>query len=79
MVRNEGYTMGWERTEIVGILPAVAHLKVVIFDNETDKPLKKMATFLFSDTVDLLNVCADGEDTLPAGNRVGADDGVLGD
>lgn len=38
-----------------------------------------MAALLLGDTVDLLYVGADSEDTLPTGDRVGADDRVLGD
>lgn len=38
-----------------------------------------MTALLLRDTVDLLHVCADSKDTLPAGDRVSTDDRVLGD
>jgi len=77
-VRYEVLIWGWEHTEIIGVLPAVAHLQVVILDNKSNKPLKKMAALFFRKTIDLLDVRANGEHTLPAGDRVGADHGVLG-
>ncbi len=64
--------------EIIDVLPAVADLKVVVLDNELGEPVEEVLGFSLAEAVDLSNVVANSEDTLPAGDRVGADDGVDG-
>lgn len=51
----------------------------MVLNNKSHKPVKKMAALLLGDTVDLLYVRTDSEDTLPTGDRVSADDRVLSD
>lgn len=64
--------------QIVHVLPAVPHLQVVVLDDELHEPAQEVRRLLVAEAVDLLHVVADGEDGLPAGDRVRADDGVDG-
>lgn len=71
-------TLTREHTKIVRILPAIAHLQVVVLDNKSYEPVEEMPALLLGDIIDLLHVRANSEDTLPTGDRVGTDDRVLG-
>lgn len=65
-------------TKIVLVLPAETDLQVVVVDNQTDEPLQQVVTLFFGQSINLADVVTDGEDTLPAGHGVGADDRVDG-
>lgn len=64
--------------EIIRVLPPVAHLQIVILDNELDKPIKRALTLLLGQLVDLLHVVSNTEYRLPAGHRVGPDNWMDG-
>jgi hypothetical protein len=65
-------------TEIVLVLPAETDLQVVVVDNQADKPLFQVVTLFLRQPINLADVVADGEDTLPAGHGVRANDRVDG-
>lgn len=64
--------------DVIGVLPLVAHLQVVVLDNELHEPVEEVLALLLAQAVDALAVVTDGIDGLPAGDGVGADDGVDG-
>jgi len=59
-------------SEIVRILPAVAHLQIVVINYQTQKPREKPFALAGGESVDVLYVVAEGEDRFPAGYGVGA-------
>lgn len=61
-------------SEIIDIAPLVTNLEVMVLDNELHKPGQEMLGLLLREPIDLLDVRADGENTLPSGHRIGADD-----
>lgn len=50
----------------------------MVINYKPHEPVKQRAALLLRQAVDALHVVADGEDALPAGDGVGADDGVRG-
>lgn len=50
----------------------------MILYNQSDEPLEQMATLFFREIIDLLYVRPNGKNTLPPGDRVGANDRVFG-
>lgn len=48
----------------------------MILSDHAQELIEKVVALSLSKAIDMLNVVADGEDGLPAGNGVGADDGV---
>ena len=64
------------RTDVVRRLPLQPNLKIVIPIDEIEEPGEKLLALLVRQTIDVLDVPADGEDALPSGDRVGADDRV---
>jgi hypothetical protein len=50
----------------------------MILSNHTEELIEQVRRFILSQTVNVLNVVADSEDGLPAGDWVGADNWVLG-
>lgn len=64
--------------QIIHILPLMPNLQIVVLDNELHEPLQRTLGLLGRELVDLLHVVADGEDGLPACDRVGVDHGVDG-
>jgi hypothetical protein len=65
-------------SQVIHVLPAVPHLQVVVLDDKLHEPAQEVRRLLIAEAVDLLHVVADGEDGLPAGDGVRADDGVDG-
>ena len=63
---------------IIHALPLVPHLQIVVLHNQLNKPIQKVLALLLAQAMNALHVVADGEDGLPARDRVGADDGVHG-
>jgi len=64
--------------QVVLVLPPVAHLQVVVVDDQADEPVEQRAALESCHVVDLLHVRTDGEDGFPASHWVGADHGVDG-
>lgn len=64
--------------DIVAVLPADADLQVVVVDQQLGEPLQQRLGLELGHVVDVRQVAADGEDGLPARDRVGAHDGVDG-
>lgn len=64
--------------EIVGVLPPVTDLQIVVIDEQSHEPGQQRLALELGDVVHLGHVLADGEHGLPAGDRVGANDGVDG-
>lgn len=64
-------------TEIVRVLPTEAHLQIVILDDQAHEPVKKMSALLICNTIDLLDMAANCENTLPPSDWVGADHRML--
>jgi hypothetical protein len=55
------------------------HLKIVVINHESDKPVKQTLALPFCEPVDVLHVMSDGKNALPACDRIRAHDGVDGD
>lgn len=62
--------------KVVGVLPAMTNLKVMVVRDEVDEASQSFIAFLLGETIDTLHMMANAEDTLPASDRVCADDGV---
>lgn len=64
-------------TEIIRVLPTVAHLQVMILHDQVYEPVGEIFALLIAQSVDSLHMSANSEDTLPSCNRIGADYWVL--
>ena len=51
--------------QIVRILPSMSNLKIMIVNNQSQKPIKKPLALAFCQPVDVLHVVAQREDRLP--------------
>lgn len=65
-------------TEVVLVLPPMAHLEVVVVDNQPHKPLEEMLTLSVRKTVDALDMVAESKYTFPAGDWVSPDNWMGG-
>lgn len=65
-------------TEIVLVVPLETDLEIVVLGDHAEELVHEVGALVFGQAIDVLDVVADGEDGLPAGDGVGADDGVLG-
>lgn len=65
-----------QRTEVILVLPLQAGLQVVVLVDQVEEPLQEMVALLLCHSVDVPHMPSDGEDALPPGDRVGADDRV---
>jgi hypothetical protein len=65
-------------TKIIRVPPLEPNLQVVILVHQLQEPLKDRFALQFGQPIDVLNVAADREDTLPPSNRICADDWVDG-
>lgn len=66
------------RTDIVGILPLQADLQFGILVHNVKEPSQKLSALLLGDTIDMLDMGADWENTLPPGDGVRAHNGMNG-
>ena len=64
--------------EVIDGIPLEPDLKIVVLHDELHKPRQEVLALLIGQAVDALDVVANAEDGLPAGDRVGADEGVDG-
>lgn len=64
--------------QIILILPAQAHLQIVILHDQLHEPLEEVLALRLAHLIDALGVVADGEDALPARDGIGANDRVHG-
>ena len=64
-------------TEIIRVLPAEAHLQIMILHDQVYEPVGEMFALFVAQSVDFLHMGANSEDTLPSCNRIGADHWVL--
>jgi hypothetical protein len=64
--------------QVVLILPPVPDLQVMIFGDQSHKPIQRSFAFVLGQAVDMLHMVPNSEDRLPACNGVGADHGVRG-
>ena len=53
-------------------------LQIVVFDDQTHKPIQQSPAFLLRQPVDALDMMPHSEDRLPARDRVRANDGMDG-
>jgi hypothetical protein len=51
----------------------VSDLKIMILDNQSQKPLQKSMALHLSNIVDTLNMTPNGKYTIPSGHRIGPD------
>jgi hypothetical protein len=58
--------------------PLKPNLQVMILNNQRLEPLQSVFTLCISQSIDGLDVVADGENGFPACDRVGANDRVFG-
>ena len=65
-------------TKIVRIPPLMPDLQIVVFDNQTHKPIQQSPALLLRQPVDALDMMPYSEDGLPACDRVRANDGMDG-
>jgi hypothetical protein len=63
-------------TDVVRGLPLESNLQIVVLVDQVYEPIKQVLALFGCEAVDMLHMSAHGEDTLPAGDRVGANDGV---
>ena len=63
---------------IVDGIPLEPDLEIVVLHDKLHKPRQEVLALLIGQTVDALDVVANAEDGLPAGDRVSADEGVDG-
>lgn len=63
--------------EVVDVLPAVAHLQVVVLDDQGDEPVQEALGLVVREPFDPLHVRAYREHALPARHRVRADNRVV--
>lgn len=73
-VQREGIWL----TKVVLVVPLEADLEIMVLCDHTEELVEKVGGLVLSQAVDVLDVVADSEDGLPAGNGVGADNWVLG-
>jgi hypothetical protein len=65
-------------TNIIRVLPLEADLQVMIFVHQVQEPVQQVPRLDFGHTIDVADVPADGEDTLPSGHWVRAHHRVHG-
>jgi hypothetical protein len=61
-------------THIVIVDPLVANLEIVILNDHLDEPVEQVLAFPLCHVVDVRNVTSHGEDALPSGDGIRADD-----
>jgi len=64
-------------SKIVLTVPLESALQVMVLSDHTEELIEEMIGFTLGETIDMLYMMANSEDSLPSGNRVGADDWVL--
>ena len=65
-------------SQVVDVLPSVADLQIVVFDDQLNKPVQEVLGLIICQAMDVLDVMADSKDALPTGNRVGTNNWVNG-
>lgn len=63
--------------QVIHVLPAITHLKVVVLHNQLHEPVQSTPALVGGQTIDMLDVVADRKHGLPACDGIGADHGVL--
>ena len=66
------------RTQVVWILPPKSYLQIVILHNEIHEPIQEVTTFLFRETIDLLDMTSHSKHRFPARDWVRSDHGMNG-
>lgn len=61
-----------KRTKIIRNLPFQPKLKIMIFNNQPNKPIKKMSALFLSQPINRLDMVSNSENALPARNRISA-------